>query len=640
MTIAVAPALPLSSTQISTPPPLTNLAPTQPSRRVKWVLRATLALTLLGYIGFLMLYYAPAIVHPDANGYWAQGSLIWQTGHSWFKPNSDAEYIGMHWLLLGDNTFLSRYPPGFPLFIGMIQTLFGWPATVLINPALAVLSLVGVYLIVSRLQSAIWGIAAVILLAANSAFTVHALTQISHMPVTFCVVWGLYFLIRWSQKPRLLDLFLAGMILGCIPSTRYADSVVALGVATFLLLHLRNVPKIWVHYLAAIIGAMIPIAPLLIRNQLLFGAFWKTGYALTNEQTGFSLQNLLDHAIPYLQMLQSGGLGMMFAFGLVGMIWMLFLPQMRKLSLMLLLSTIPFLLVYMAYYWAMGVGAGGMGGQVGGSMRFLVPIVPLFVIAGVWAVAQAIQNTPKATRITIPLVLIAMQILMYGSSLKQELIRSFDSKATLAQATHEIDQNVPVGSVVVADNQLLQQLDFVRKWKLADSSLVIGRGGPGGGGPGGGQNNRNRNGGQRMPGLGNDGDEDAPSPQQQAKNEARQKLYTGNDRDKQKKFERDIDAWAEKADIYVVAKEADLTRLLPLASKSEFTIIKRIATPKPPPVDASSNPMSRMGGPGGPPGGPGGPGGFGGGGRNGRPGGMFGSFIQPGDEFVIARWNG
>ncbi len=606
-----------------------------PSRLRAWAWPIGCTTILLAYAVFLLLYFAPATIHPDANGYWAQGSLIWQTGHSWFKPESDAQYIGMHWLLVGDDTYVSRYPPGFPVVIGLVQTFLGWQASVLVNPLLALATLFGTYLTLKRLAGSGWGIVAMLILAVNPAFTVHALTQISHMAVAFSIVWGFYFLIRWSDQHKLIDVFAAGLFLGWIPSTRYADAVVAIAVGIFLLLHIRRTPGIWKHYLAAFVGAMIPILPLLIRNQLLFGAFWKTGYALTNEQTGFSFQNLLDHGLPYLQMLQSGGLGMMFALGLIGMMCMLFVVGRRSIGVLLLTSTIPFLLVYMAYYWAMGVGAGGMGGNVAGAMRFLVPIVPLFVIAGVWVMSLALSNLPTPARVTIPLVVLAMQTLMYGPSMRDDIGRSFERKSLLALATRELDQVAPAGSVVIADSSLLQQLDFVRKWKLADTSVISARGG-GGGGPGGGRPIGN------ILGFGGAGDDtsDLPSPQQQAKREARAKLYTGSDREKQIKFEDDVDTWAGKNAVYVIARENELSRLLPLAKREEFEIIKRVETPKPPVEPETRNPMSRMGR-----GGPGGAGGPGGGGPGGRTpgrggGGPFGSFIQPGETFVIAKWVG
>ena len=78
----------------------------------------------------------------------------------------------------------------------------------------------------------------------------------------------------------------------------------ALGIAAFLLYSLiaRDRPKkVWLHLLVAGLGAATPILPLLIRNQLLMGAFWRTGYPLTNEQTGFSYEYFKEHAIDYIR---------------------------------------------------------------------------------------------------------------------------------------------------------------------------------------------------------------------------------------------------------------------------------------------------------------------------------------------------
>ena len=98
-------------------------APPESVTRPRWphaLAALALAVLLLGYGGLLAAYFSPAIVHPDANGYWAQGTRIVTTGRSWFVPESNAQYIGMHWLLAPDGKYVSRYPPGFPAVIGLV----------------------------------------------------------------------------------------------------------------------------------------------------------------------------------------------------------------------------------------------------------------------------------------------------------------------------------------------------------------------------------------------------------------------------------------------------------------------------------------------------------------------------------------
>ena len=584
-----------------------------PRRRLRWPLIGLAALLLL-YAGLLAAYFSPAIIHPDANGYWAQASLLVKTGHTWFRPASNAQYIGMHWLLTPDGTFISRYPPGFPALIGAVYAVFGWQASVLVNPILATLTLLGIYLVGSKLASPAWGLLAAALTAANAAFTVHALTSISHTAVAFCLVWGIWCLLKWSQSHRLAWAGGAGVILGCIPSVRYPDCVVAVGVVAFMLCHWRKIPQLWKPLLAAGGGAFISLLPLLVRNQRLLGGFWRTGYALTNESTGFSWAYFTQHFLGYLQLLQSSGLG------LIGFAWMLCVPRRRAAGALLLGCALPMLVLYMAYYWAQGIGGGGPGGGGpggggpggAGAMRFYVPVVPLFILAGVYALAEATRAAPRAAKIAVPLIVLIAQLTLYGTGLADELDRDRERKVPLALATRGLESVAMDGDVVVANPAMLQHLDFVREWKLADPSLITNRGGPGGGRRG----NRDPNG---------------PAPQQAAKTEARAELYPGDSADRRRPFLADLKTWAGDGSIYLVGGAEDVRTMLPGVPSNQIVEVKRIPTPKPPAEPGDDA------GPGG--GGPGGPGNWNGRrGGNRRGGGPFGTAVQPGEDLVIARW--
>lgn len=159
-------------------------------------------LGLILHFLFLLRLFAPAIATPDANGYWAQGSLLFTTGHTWFKPESDVQYIGIHWLVTESGRYYSRYPPGLAVLVGLVYKLFGFKASVLVNPILALLSLAGLYLLFRRWLGPWWGIAGVLVLAINPVFNQQALWCFAHMAVTFCLVWGLFFLARWSERGR------------------------------------------------------------------------------------------------------------------------------------------------------------------------------------------------------------------------------------------------------------------------------------------------------------------------------------------------------------------------------------------------------------------------------------------------------
>src|SRR5262249_48616277 len=152
--------------------------------------------------------------------------------------------------------------------------------------------------------------------------------------VAVCVIWGLFLLLKWSAEGRIWQVFLAGIVLGCIPTIRYPDAVMGGAVIVFILIHWRQ-RAIFRHLVACAIGAAVPIIPLLIRNQLVMGAFWRTGYSLTNEQTGFGWNYFKEHWSSYIYSLNADALGLFFALGIAGIALMLCTRRWRAIGLLL-----------------------------------------------------------------------------------------------------------------------------------------------------------------------------------------------------------------------------------------------------------------------------------------------------------------
>lgn len=583
----------------------------------RWMPRLALLLALGGYTLFLYTHFAPAISTPDSNGYWAQASLIANTGHTWFVPEADTQYIGMHWLITPNGQYISRYPPGLPMIVAAVYRVAGYKASVLVGPAMAVLSLLGLYLLARRLVPRWWAVGAVLLLCSLPIFTQHALASESHMGVTFCLVWGTYLLLRWLSWPqadapqdgvttsssatplRLMLALVAGLLLGAIPTIRYPDAVMGLGIAVFLLWSFR--PRLWIDYLALIGGAAVPIGALLIRNQLLLGAFWRTGYALTNEQTGFSWAYFQSHFFPYIRTIQSDGLGLAFALGIAGIVWMCATRRLRALGIMLLLQTLAMVGLYMAYYWAPQAG--------NATMRFLLPLFPGIILAAVWMLFTATTHAPRLDRIGVPLAIVSIQFLWGGQTAWVDAARLYYQQDILARVTDALEKVSAPGDVVIAGNQIQQNLDFVRHWKLVDLTTsreaggflgrMVRRFGPGGpGGPGG----------------------DGPSPMQREKMVQRQNRYEGMDnQEREQAIADDVLDWVDKGSIYFVGTIAEMQQATTLlANQGKFQIISRVILPDQPQLPTGGGPFG-MGGPGG---GPGGPGGMAGPGGPGAPGGM------------------
>lgn len=587
----------------------------------RWTARIVLLLVLIGYAVFLSRYFAPAISTPDADGYWAQGSLLANTGRTWFTPDADTQYIGMHWLITPDDRYISRYPPGLPALVAVVYKVAGYRAAVMIDPALAVLTLLGLYLLARRVVPRWWAIAAVLMLSVVPIFTQFALASESHIPLTFCLVWGSYLLLRWANWPvdrssselpaapslsrRLPMALLAGLLLGAIPTVRYPEALLALGLGVFVLSQIRRYPRIWLDYSALLIGAAVPLSALLIRNHLLLGAFWKTGYTLTNEQTGFSWYYFKTHFFQYIRAIQSDGLGLPFALGIAGIVWMVCTRRVRALGLMLLVESVAMVCLYMAYYWA-------PQGQM--TMRFLLPLFPGFIIAGVWMLAQATATAPRFARFAVGVSIVSVQLLWGGETAMNSARMLHYQQNILALTTDGLEKVAAPGDVIIAGAGIQQHLDFVRQWKLVDLSPTRMPGMP-----------------FRTPTWAARINSDTPSPMQRQKMIRRMERYEDmSDEEREQAIAADVLKWAGDRSIYFVGAVADMQQARTLLlDKGKFEVVARIPLPDRPQMSNPGGPPWVAGGLAGgmngmQPGGPGGPGGPPPDGLMGGPGGGFG----------------
>ncbi len=543
------------------------------------VAAALLIVVLTLYALFLLSRFAPAITSPDANGYYAQGSVLATTGRTWFRAESDCQYVGVHWLEMPDGRLVSRYPPGLAVVIALVFKTLGYKVCVLLNPALAVLALWGLYLVLRRLAGPWWALAGVVLLAINPVFSVHAISEDAHMPVTCLLVWGLVFLLRWSEHGRLVDAFVAGLFFGAVPAVRYPEAIFGVAVVVFLVwegLARRTsengdsppnkkgtVPifrPAWRAWLAAAAGAALPLAPLLIYNHLLFGAFWRTGYALTGEQSGFGLGYFWQHFISYVRQIQGDGLGMVFALGVVGMIFMAFDRRRRAFAVTLALLAFPAMLLYMFYYWDMP------------SQRFLLPTYPCYLVAGVWLMAHLTAGRSRALAAVLVAAVFALQVAqggVYGFVWTRDLGYQ---KEVLARVTDALEATARRGDVVISDPQVLQHLDFVRRWKLGDLSERLA-----------GRPSESRRGG-------------GPSPfQSEKRRRLAEQLAAMTAREREAALARELREWAGPGKVYYVGTERELAHMPPaLFGPRSFRVVARVPIPEPPalpqegPADASA----------------------------------------------------
>jgi hypothetical protein len=434
----------------------------------------TISVVLLATAHFALLlqYFSPGIFSPDANGYFKQARLLAETGSTSFSLEKPLQYVNTHWVSSDHRTYYSQYPPGLAWLSAPGYLLGKTTGALLVNPLLASLSLLGVFWLARRWGlSQGWALIPAVLLAMNPAFNEHALWEGSHIAVLFCLVFGALALTKWGETNSPSWGMVAGLLWGMIPAIRYPEALYGLAVAVFALLHFKRDKRYAVGVVALFIGAAVPLSALAIRNHLAFDACWKTGYALTGEQTAFSWADLSRNHLNYLQALRDEGLGWLAGVGVAGLGLMVFRRELRRYGILSLLTIVPIVLLYMSYYWSMGV------------LRFLLPIVPLLMIAGVFLLAQLAETARGAAMAATGTLLLLLAIEQVPQS-RQRLVGCREQGREIVEVTRLLAKTAPPGAIVIAPERIAAHLDVVGTWRLVDENALRGERGFGGGGEG------------------------------------------------------------------------------------------------------------------------------------------------------------
>jgi 4-amino-4-deoxy-L-arabinose transferase-like glycosyltransferase len=420
--------------------------------------------TLLGlHFLFLAFFFEPAISTPDANGYLAQARLIALEGRSDIAVESPAQYVGDHWMPAGPGRYFGQYPPGLPALLAVVFRLFGPEATLWVIPVMGSLSLLALYLVVRAWVGAAWGLLAAALMALNPFANAHALGADSHTAVCFFLMWGLFGLVQWERTRSAWWAAFSGICMGVIPSIRYPETLFLIAFACFVALSWRRSDGTR-SLVAGVLGASVPILALAVRNQMAFGAFWRTGYSISGEQTGFGIGFFLRYFIPYLFLMLTIGAGAVFVVGVRGMVVLCQRPETRRRGQFLVALVLPITLLYMSYYWHPGHN----------SMRFLLPTSFVYTIAAIHLLQIRTQSDPARGR-KLARILLAVTI-VWGLPLSLFELRPLKrDNAALARVSRLLQRYVEPGSILIAQSGLQQHLDFLGGWRLAPEEAFEGR---------------------------------------------------------------------------------------------------------------------------------------------------------------------
>ena len=418
----------------------------------------TISLLCVFHFLFLLKFFAPAISTPDAQGYFTQGRIIATHGQTFFTPQNNLQYIGPHWYSQDGQKYYTTFPPGFPCLIAIAYKLFGAKSTFLVNPILASVSLLIFFFLCKNWLSNSWSLVAVFLLAINPFYNEHALFGDSHTSVVFFFLVALLFLMKAIKTDNWIYGIISGLAIGVVPAIRYAEFVLCIVFSGYIFWQFHAKQLSLRTCVSSIVGIVIVLTPLAVRNQIAFGKFWITGYSQLNTQALFGFNYLIEHFIPFIMLLVTAGMGILFLFSIGGFVRLLKDPNTKSIGIYFLLSISILTLTYMAYFWPPDPQ----------TMRFLLPTFPIYTIAAVYFISQL-----KGKYQIIYLSIALLVSLPWGVSGSLRAVKPLKARnSVLANITRYIERKIKAGNIIITYEGICQNLDLLGKWKLIDMSIL------------------------------------------------------------------------------------------------------------------------------------------------------------------------
>jgi 4-amino-4-deoxy-L-arabinose transferase-like glycosyltransferase len=212
---------------------------------------------------------------------------------AWFQVGSYAKFDRqardilegrqrLFWIDDSTRTDLAQYPPAFPALVALIYKVTGDHSAYSVQLVLWFADLVLSLLLIAAIALSVFGsraaIASGFLVALSPLFAMYAAYPSSDVPTTWFVLGGNALLLLAAQRKSVRLAFAAGVALGIACWLRVNPLYLCLGWAIALLLFVRGAPSLRLKMgAAALAGTVILIAPIVIRNYIVFPDFTPTG---------------------------------------------------------------------------------------------------------------------------------------------------------------------------------------------------------------------------------------------------------------------------------------------------------------------------------------------------------------------------
>lgn len=211
----------------------------------------------------------------------------------WFQSGSYAKFDRqardlleghqrLFWIDDPTRTDLAQYPPAFPALVAAIYKLTGQHSAYTVQLVIWFVDLVLSFLLITGIAFTAFGrrvaIAAGFLLALSPLFAMYAAYPSADVPTTWFVLAGNWLLLLALQRKSVWLAVGAGVLLGIACWLRVNPLYLSIGWAVVLLFLVKEA---WTSKLkisaAVVVGTAIVIAPIVIRNYVIFPDFTPTG---------------------------------------------------------------------------------------------------------------------------------------------------------------------------------------------------------------------------------------------------------------------------------------------------------------------------------------------------------------------------
>jgi len=211
----------------------------------------------------------------------------------WFQAGSYAKFdrqardildARQHLFWIDDpaRTDLAQYPPAFPALVALIYKLTAERSAYPVQIVLWILDLVLSFVLIGGIALSAFGwrasIASCFLLALSPLFAMYAAYPSADVPATWFVLGGCWALLVAFQRKNIWLAFAAGVLLGIACWLRVNPLYLCVGWAIALIAVVQGAWSLKLKMGAAVlVGTIVVIAPIVVRNFLVFPDFTPTG---------------------------------------------------------------------------------------------------------------------------------------------------------------------------------------------------------------------------------------------------------------------------------------------------------------------------------------------------------------------------